>query len=57
MLINSKLPSIDIKLGMDFFPSEIISLLMKNIGNLKKYISEVALVVCYLTVSKKCCLA
>ena len=35
MLFNLKFPSNDVKLNLNFFPSQIISLWMKNIGNLK----------------------
>ena len=35
MLFNSKFPSNDIRLDLNFFHSQIISLWMKNIGNLK----------------------
>ena len=34
-LFNSKFPSNDIQLNLNFFPSQIITLWMKNIGNLK----------------------
>ena len=34
-IFNSKLPSNDIKLNLNVFPSKIISLSIKNLGNLK----------------------
>ena len=34
-LFNSKFPSNDVKLNLNFFPSQIISLWMKNVGNSK----------------------
>ena len=40
-LFKSKFPSNDVKLNVNFIPSQIISLLMKKYGKLKESISEV----------------